>query len=256
MRDFTGVLPTRLAGGRGICQPARMSGDAPHALIVEDEAAIRHALTELLRSQGFVLDVAVDGHEAQIKLSTGRYDLVLLDWMLPGVDGLTLLQRLRARGDLTPVLMLTARGAEADVVAGIDAGADDYVTKPFGIRELISRVRGLLRRARPPAPRACFRVGEASVDLARLVVTWPGGQVDLSPREGLILEYLRARPGVAVTREALLTDVWGYHDGSVRTRTVDVHILQLRIKLRAIPGGDDWIGTVRGRGYRFEAEAV
>jgi len=226
----------------------------PRALIVEDEAAIRHGLVELLRSQGLELELAVDGHEAQIKLATGRYDLILLDWMLPGVDGLTLLQRLRARGDLTPVLMLTARGAEADVVAGIDAGADDYVTKPFGIRELIARVRGLLRRARPPAAQACFTVGEVRVDLARLVITWPGGQIDLSAREGLILEYLRARPGVAVTREALLTEVWGYHDGSIRTRTVDVHILQLRHKLRALPGGDAWIGAVRGRGYRFAAE--
>ena len=91
------------------------------------------------------------------------------------------------------------------------------------------------------------------MDLGRLIITWPAGQVDLSAREGLLLEYLRARPGVAVTREALLTDVWGYHDGSIRTRTVDVHILQLRNKLRAIPGGEAWIGTVRGRGYRFEA---
>jgi DNA-binding response OmpR family regulator len=230
-----------------------VTDETPRVLIVEDEAAIRHGLVELLRSQGHDLELAADGHEAQIKLVTGRYDLILLDWMLPGVDGLTLLQRLRARGDATPVLMLTARGAEADVVAGIDAGADDYVTKPFGIRELLARVRGLLRRTRPAAPQACFRVGPASVDLARLIITWPAGQVDLSAREGLLLEYLRARPGVAVTREALLTDVWGYHDGSIRTRTVDVHILQLRNKLRAIPGGEAWIGTVRGRGYRFEA---
>ncbi len=227
----------------------------PRVLIVEDEPAIRHGLVELLRTQSFELELASDGHEAQIKLSTGHYDLVLLDWMLPGVDGLTLLQRLRARGDLTPVLMLTARGAEAERRRHRPQGDHDYVTKPFGIRELIARVRGLLRRVRPAAPQSCFRVGEASVDLARLLITWPGGQVELSSREGLLLEYLRARPGVAVTREALLTDVWGYHDGSVRTRTVDVHILQLRGKLRAVPGGDDWIGTVRGRGYRFEAEA-
>ncbi len=229
----------------------------PRVLIVEDEPAIRHGLVELLRAQGLAIDVAVDGLEADIKLKTGRYDLVLLDWMLPGVDGLTLLQRLRARGDLTPVLMLTARGAEADIVAGIDAGADDYVTKPFGIRELVARVRGLLRRPRPPAQApAAFTVGPATVDLARLLITWPGGQLGLTARECLILDYLRVRPGVAVTREALLTDVWGYHDGSIRTRTVDVHILQLRNKLRDVPGGDEWIGTVRGRGYKFEATAV
>jgi DNA-binding response OmpR family regulator len=143
-----------LVAHRGICHPADVTAET--ALIVEDEPAIRHGLVELLRTQGFDLDVAVDGHEAQIKLKTGRYDLVLLDWMLPGVDGLTLLQRLRARGDLTPVLMLTARGAEADIVAGIDAGADDYVTKPFGIRELVARVRGLLRRPGPRAAPAAF----------------------------------------------------------------------------------------------------
>ena len=234
-----------------------MTAEQPRALIVEDEPAIRHGLVELLRAQGYDLDVAADGNEAGIKLGAHRYDLVLLDWMLPGVDGLTLLQRLRARGDLTPVLMLTARGAEADIVAGIDAGADDYVTKPFGIRELVARVRGLLRRPRPASqPPATFHVNNVAVDLGRLKITWPGGQLDLTAREGLIIDYLRARPGVAVTREALLTDVWGYHDGSIRTRTVDVHILQLRNKLRDVPGGDDWIGTVRGRGYRFEAEAV
>ncbi len=224
-------------------------------MIVEDEPAIRHGLVELLRAQGYDLDVAADGNEAGIKLNTNRYDLVLLDWMLPGVDGLTLLQRLRARGDLTPVLMLTARGAEADIVAGIDAGADDYVTKPFGIRELVARVRGLLRRPKPAStqPAASFHVADVAVDLGRLKITWPGGQLELTAREGLILDYLRARPGVAVTREALLTDVGGSHDGSIRTRTVDVHILQLRNKLRDVPGGDDWIGTVRGRGYKFEA---
>jgi two-component system response regulator RegX3 len=230
-----------------------VTADLPRALVVEDEPAIRHGLVELLRAQGLDLDVAADGGEAHVKMQAQRYDLILLDWMLPGVDGLTLLQRLRARGDLTPVLMLTARGAEADIVAGIDAGADDYVTKPFGIRELVARVRGLLRRPRPPAPTAGFRVGDVTADLAALTLTWPGGQVALTAREGLILDYLRARPGVAVTREALLTDVWGYHDGSIRTRTVDVHILQLRNKLRDVPGGESWIGTVRGRGYRFEA---
>jgi DNA-binding response OmpR family regulator len=231
-----------------------VTAEQPRALIVEDEPAIRHGLVELLRAQGYDLDVAADGSEAGIKLNANRYDLVLLDWMLPGVDGLTLLQRLRARGDLTPVLMLTARGAEADIVAGIDAGADDYVTKPFGIRELVARVRGLLRRPRPASqPPATFHVNNVAVDLGRLKITWPGGQLDLTAREGLIIDYLRARPGVAVTREALLTDVWGYHDGSIRTRTVDVHILQLRNKLRDVPGGDDWIGTVRGRGYKFEA---
>jgi DNA-binding response OmpR family regulator len=229
-----------------------VTADAPRVLIVEDEPAIRNGLIELFRSQGYALETAEDGHAALARLASATYDLVLLDIMLPGVDGLGVLRQTRARGNLVPVLILTARGAEADVVAGLDAGADDYVTKPFGIRELLARARGLLRRNRPAQPATAFTIGDVSIDLARLQVTWPGGQIDLTSREGLILDYLRARPGVAVTREQLLTDVWGYHDGTVRTRTVDVHILQLRTKLRQIAGADDWIGTVRGRGYRWE----
>ena len=232
-----------------------MSAEAPRVLVVEDEPAIRHGLVDLLRSQGHLVEIAEDGQAALARLASGTYDLVLLDLMLPHVDGLSVLRQTRARGDLVPVLVLTARGAEADVVAGLDAGADDYVTKPFGIRELLARVRGLLRRARPPQPASAFRVGDAAVDLARLTITWPQGQLTLTAREGLILDYLRARPAVPVPREELLTQVWGYHDGTVRTRTVDVHILQLRGKLRQIPGGDDWIGTVRGRGYRWTVEA-
>ena len=210
---------------------------------------------DLLRSQGYAVDIAEDGQVALARLAASAYDLVLLDLMLPHVDGLGVLRQTRARGDLVPVLVLTARGSEADVVAGLDAGADDYVTKPFGIRELLARARGLLRRARPQQPATSFRIGDAHVDLARLQITWPGGQLELTAREGLILDYLRGRPGVPVPREELLVQVWGYHDGTVRTRTVDVHILQLRGKLRQIPGGDDWIGTVRGRGYRWAVEA-
>ncbi len=222
-------------------------------LIVEDEPAIRHGLVELFGSQGFLVESADDGHAALARLASGTYDLVLLDLMLPGLDGLSVLRSTRARGDLVPVLILTARGAEAAVVAGLDAGADDHVTQPFGIRELLARARGLLRRARPAPAGGAFQLGPVSVDLARLQITWPGGQVELTSREGLILAYLRARPGLPVTREELLTQVWGYSDGTIRTRTVDVHILQLRGKLRPIPGADAWIGTVRGRGYRWEA---
>ena len=232
-----------------------MSADPSRVLVVEDEPAIRNGLVDLLRSQGYAVDIAEDGQIALARLAASTYDLVLLDLMLPHVDGLGVLRQTRARGDLVPVLVLTARGSEADVVAGLDAGADDYVTKPFGIRELLARARGLLRRARPQQPATAFRIGDALVDLARLQITWPGGQLELTAREGLILDFLRARPGVPVPREELLVQVWGYHDGTVRTRTVDVHILQLRGKLRQIPGGDDWIGTVRGRGYRWAVEA-
>ncbi|MCB9754337.1 MAG: response regulator transcription factor [Myxococcales bacterium] len=233
----------------------------PRVLIVEDEAPIRDGLVDLFSGQGFRVDSVADGREGLARLTCNTYELVLLDIMLPGLDGLSVLRRYRARGELTPVLMLTAKGAESDIVAGIEAGADDYVTKPFGIRELIARARGLLRRqqahAEQPASRAArYRVGRAAVelDVDRLHIAWSGGTITLTPREGAILTYLIGHLHRPVTRSELLTDVWGYRDGSIRTRTVDMHMAQLRGKLKAAPGGDDWITTVRGRGYRFDAK--
>ncbi len=218
-------------------------------LLVEDEAPILDGLASLFSAQGFEPTCASDGAAALEILGRERFDLVVLDLMLPGVPGLSVLRHLRARGDATPVLVLTARGAEEDVVAGLESGADDYVTKPFGIRELVARARGLLRR-----PRAITRrivVGETTLDLDALSIEWSGGELRLTAREAMLLGYLAERAHRAVTREELLVDVWGYGDGTVRTRTVDVHVQQLRTKLRAVPGGRDWIETVRGLGYRF-----
>jgi two-component system response regulator RegX3 len=228
---------------------------APRVLLVEDEEPILEGLTELFSAQGFEAEGAPDGHVALARLASTEYDLVLLDLMIPGVDGLTVLRRTRDRGVDTPVLILTAKGAEEDVVAGLEAGADDYVTKPFGIRELIARARGLLRRARPSVetPRR-LGVGRVIIDFDLLEITWDGGRVGLTAREGLLLEHLTARAQRPVSREELLVDVWGYNDGTVRTRTVDVHVQQLRAKLRGVPGGEAWIATVRGRGYRFAGE--
>jgi DNA-binding response OmpR family regulator len=228
------------------------TADAPRVLLVEDEEPILEGLQELFAQQGFVPSLAKDGPSALSKLKSDSFDLVILDLMLPGEDGISVLQKTRAAGNETPVLILTAKGAEEDVVAGLEAGADDYVTKPFGIRELVARARGLLRRPRtvPEAPRRLV-LGEIVIDFDALSVTHGEVDVRLTAREASLLEYLAARSNRPVTREELLVDVWGYNDGSVRTRTVDVHVMQLRAKLKTIPDGEALVTTIRGRGYRF-----
>jgi DNA-binding response OmpR family regulator len=230
-----------------------MTDAPPRALLVEDERPILEGLADLFAQSGFEVATASDGDTALALLGARSFDLVVLDLMLPGVGGLEVLRRVRARGDVTPVLVLTAKGAEDDIVTGLEAGADDYVTKPFGIRELLARAKGLLRRPRATSetPRI-VHAGEVSIDFDELVVSWPGGEVRLTAREGALLQYLAAR-SIPASREELLVDVWGYRDGRVQTRTVDVHVQQLRAKLRYVPGGEAWITTVRGRGYRFEA---
>lgn len=231
--------------------------ETPHVLVVEDEEPILEGLVELFRAQGFEPRGAADGHAALEALASQAFDLVILDLMIPKLPGLDVLRRLRAEGNTVPVLVLTALGSEHDIVAGLEAGADDYVTKPFGIRELVARAAGLLRRSRlrPDAPRR-LRVGDVEVDFDLLTLTWPGAArpVELTAREGLLLEHLLAHRHRPVSREELLVDVWGYRDGTMQTRTVDVHVGQLRAKLSALPGGSGWIDTVRGRGYHFAAE--
>lgn len=235
------------------------SAGAARLLVVEDEATIRDGLVALFESQGFLVDAVGDGLSALERSAASEYDLVLLDLMIPGLPGLDVLTRLRARGLAVPVLVLTAKGAEEDVVAGIERGADDYVVKPFGIHELVARAKGLLRRrTRESTPRR-IQIGAALLDLDALNVTFltvsgSRGALALTAREASLLDYLLARRHRAVTREELLVDVWGYSDGTIQTRTVDVHVLQLRKRLREVPGGDVWIGTVRGRGYRFEGD--
>jgi len=227
-------------------------------LIVEDEAPIRAGLVALFESQGFDVVEVGDGLAAIERAADQDFDAVLLDIMLPGLDGLSVLRHLRSRNDDVAVLLLTAKGAEEDVVKGLEAGADDYVTKPFGIHELVARVRGLLRRhARSTQePRKLVVVeGGAVIDLDQLVVRHGPVEVRLTARETALLAFLVERAHRVVARDELLVEVWGYRDGAIQTRTVDVHMMQLRAKLKAV-GGEGWVGTIRGRGYRFLASGA
>lgn len=220
-------------------------------LIVEDELPILDALADLFQQQEFDVTKASEGRAALALLEAGRFDLVLLDWMIPELDGIEVLRHIRARGDRTPVLLLTAKGTEEDVVVGLEAGADDYVTKPFGIRELVARAKGLVRRLAPTGARKQEFDG-AVFDYDALTVRSASHEISLTAREADLLAYMIAKASAPISREELLVEVWGYRDGNVRTRTVDVHVQQLRAKLKTVPGAEDWIATIRGRGYRFE----
>jgi DNA-binding response OmpR family regulator len=221
---------------------------APMICVVEDEAVIASAVAARLRAEGFEVEVASDGPSGVRLCERVRPDLVVLDVMLPGMDGLEVCKRVQ-RDRQVPVLMLTARGEETDVLVGLGVGADDYMTKPFSPRELVARVRALLRRVeRRPAPAGdSLRVGELELDPATRRVHVGGEPVHLTPTEFDLLALLAARPGVVYTREQLLADVWGWRDGSGQ-RTVDSHVRGLRSKL-----GAGLVRTVHGVGYALEA---
>lgn len=220
-------------------------------LVVEDEAPIREGIEMLLSAQSFEVTCVEDGEGALSLLLQEDFDLVLLDLMIPKLPGLTVLRRIRSAGKQLPVCVLTAKGSEDDIVEGLSAGADDYVTKPFGIKELVARVHGLLRRSRKET-QSLWRGHEIEIDFDNLEIRSPAESVRLTARESDFISYLASHSHRAVSREDLLVDVWGYRDGTVRTRTVDVHVQQLRQKLSLL-GIQQWIHTVRGKGYRFVA---
>ncbi|MBA3319077.1 MAG: response regulator transcription factor [Gemmatimonadales bacterium] len=224
-------------------------------LVVEDNPNLALGLCGNLEFEGHQAEIARDGSAGLIRARTGAYDLIVLDLMLPGLDGFRVLEVLRGEGLTVPVLVLTARGDEADKVRGLRGGADDYVTKPFALRELLARVAALLRRARaaagePPEPEPGFRFGEVGVNSATRVVTRAGRDVPLRPKEYDLLLALLRREGRVVGRAELLREVWGYHE-SVLSRTLDTHIGELRRKLEADPGEPRHILTVRKAGYRL-----
>jgi DNA-binding response OmpR family regulator len=222
-------------------------------LVVEDEESLALGIRDALTLAGFEVEVAYDGAEALTQLRKGRFDLAVLDLMLPKKSGLEVMKELRAERHEIRILILTAMTAEADVVRGFEQGADDYMPKPFSPRELVARVQAQFRRREmdtAPPPRLELPDGIV-VDLARLEVHRGGGLVPLTPREGDILEYLVRHRDRVVTREDLLLDVWHYRNANVETRTVDIHIVGLRRKIEPDPANPRLIQTVRGKGYRW-----
>jgi DNA-binding response OmpR family regulator len=219
----------------------------PSVLVVEDEPAIADAVVSRLRAEGFEAQSVADGALAVEWCRRLRPDLVVLDLMLPGLDGLEVCRRIQAERRV-PVVMLTARDDETDLVVGLSLGADDYVTKPFSPRELVARIRAVLRRVADAAEGAVCRHGGVELDHATRRVRRDGEEVHLTPIEFDLLAHLLSRPGVVFPRDQLLGDVWGYAGGA-GPRTVDSHVRSLRRKL-----GDDVVRTVHGVGYALGVE--
>ena len=221
-------------------------------LLVDDEPAIQTLLTYPLRKDGYDVVSAVDGREALERFAEQRFDLVVLDIMLPKLDGIEVCRRLRSRSQV-PIIMLTAKDDEIDKVLGLEMGADDYITKPFSVREFRSRVRATLRRAEmgggPPSAEP-LEAGDLVIDLERRAVTVRGAEARLTYVEFEVLSALAGAPGRVFTREQLLARIWG--DAQYRDpRTIDVHIRHLREKIEAEPSQPEYLFTVRGVGYRF-----
>lgn len=226
----------------------------PYILVVEDEDALATLLDYNLMKEGFRVERAADGEEALLRVAEEPPDLVVLDWMLPKVSGVEVCRQLRAGAETrrTPVLMLTARGEEADKVRGLDTGADDYVVKPFAMSELVARIRALLRRTRPELVDERLEYADLVLDRGRHRVTRAGKDVHLGPTEYRLLDFLMQRPGRVFSRERLLDAVWGANT-YVEVRTVDVHVGRLRKALRQ-SDSPDLIRTVRSAGYALDTE--
>jgi two-component system, OmpR family, phosphate regulon response regulator PhoB len=226
----------------------------PRVMIVEDEQALNLLLRYNLESEGFDVDIVERGDEAETRIRESVPDLVILDWMLPGVSGIEICRRLRARNETKqlPILMLTARGEESERVRGLGTGADDYVVKPFSLPELLARVHALLRRAKPEQAMKVLKAGDIELDRERKRVHRSGRELHLGPTEFRLLEFLMVSPGRVFSREQLLDSVWG-REAYIDERTVDVHVGRLR---KALSRGReaDPIRTVRGAGYSFNEQ--
>ena len=223
-----------------------------HILIVEDEEALTLLLRYNLEAQGYEVETVARGDEADMRLKEATPDLVILDWMLPGLSGIELCRRLRARPETRqlPIIMLTARGEESERVRGLATGADDYIVKPFSVPELVARVHALLRRSSPERVADVLSFGDIEIDREKKRVSRAGLPVEIGPTEYRLLEFLMERPGRVFSREQLLNGVWG-SDIYIDERTVDVHVGRLR---KALNRGYevDPIRTVRGSGYALD----
>jgi DNA-binding response OmpR family regulator len=224
-------------------------------LVVEDDPSIRMGLEDTLAAKGYQVEVVGRGSDGAERALSGRYELVVLDVMLPDIDGFEVLRRIRgSRGQTRrlPVIMLSARGAELDRVRGLELGADDYVTKPFSLMELLARVASVLRRAHGDAAEPVgLRLGDIDIDLVGQVATRGGARIELPSRAFAILKVFARRPGEVVSRDVLLDEAWGYEDYP-NTRTVDNHLVKLRRALESTPDSPRWLVTVHGAGYKLD----
>ena len=222
----------------------------PKILIVEDEPALVLSLEEDLCLQGYATGVATDGAQAIALAMRQPWDLILLDVMLPKVDGFDVCGELRRQGIATPIILLTARTQEAEMILGLDAGADDYVTKPFSLRELRARIRAQLRRGHAGVPRV-VNLGDCEIDLDRAEARRAGQRVDLTAQEFRLLEVFLRNPGRVMSRDQLIEAAWG-PGMAITDRAVDTHVFNLRKKIEPVPSVPRFLVGVRGLGYRFE----
>jgi len=231
-------------------------------LVVEDDPAILEGLLDLLAFHGYAPEGAADGHQGLHTALTKDFNLVILDVMLPGLDGFSICRELRARKPRQAILMLTAKGAESDLVTGFRTGADDYVCKPFSLPELLARIGALLRRSGTTPKPGILCISGLVFDGENLIVKNGAAQTSLTCREMEIITYLERHRDRTISQQELLTEVWQYTDPEIETRTVEIHIAKLRRKIAAVapefdpaaPGGRAFVRTVRGRGYRLDVD--
>jgi len=223
-------------------------------LVVEDEQNIRTALIDFLEYHGFEAAEAVDGLEAERAVTEHRFDLILLDLMLPKISGEQLCSKWRREGLQTPILILTAKGQEKEKIAGLNLGADDYITKPFSLEELLARINAVLRRTDPArAVGQVFRFADLDVDIAALKVRRDNNEIEITKREAAIIQYFAANPNRVISREELYKEVWNDTLTDLGTRTMDMHIAKLRSKIERDSADPKIITTVRGAGYKYES---
>lgn len=240
---------------KGILQVESMRQAKANILIVEDDPSILQGLLDVLVFNGYSATGIEDGAAGLDKALKEQFDLLILDVMLPSLDGFSICSRVREKKPAQPIIMLTAKGAEEDIVTGFKSGTDDYIHKPFSLRELMVRVEAVLRRAGKNLGDVTLTIGDISFDSTTLIATSGNKSVDLTRREMDIIVYLHKNQGRIVSKQELLGNVWNYKVTDIETRTVDIHIQKLRKKVSRLIGDMPFLVTVRGEGYRLEARS-